>query len=336
MKLLSPIQNDNDLVNKKYVDDKVVEVGAPILDVDSLPTITDDNKNKILRYDGKLYYARPVYENKHIEVGDNLSGATLINTWPNEGESIWDLYGSPWLDVSVTAQTYLNFIETDAGKWIQYWRGGATKTQDFVEVYYDQIYLMNGGTVITNEKTIQLSNDFGVVTSVNTSAITTTNPLYNQLFVRVITGYAWCEVSSDVSISTAEPTGNEKIWVDPEEDDIDVEDINIDTNIYIVTGEERKTNIIVDSKIVYVKRINIGSLPNTSSKEIATGVSNVTFFDMRGQIFPPSGNHSPFPYNNPSTGVYGYFNSNNNNIYIYTLSDRSDNTGYIDFYYTKN
>lgn len=104
----------------------------------------------------------------------------------------------------------------------------------------------------------------------------------------------------------------------------------------ITTGEEYATNEYIDGEQVYRKRIYGGYLANSSHIKIPTGTTNVTMIDIKGQIYPPNGNHSPLPYNNPTTGVYLYFNSNENAIYVYSLSDRSSNTFYLDFYYIKN
>ena len=44
-------------------------------------------------------------------------------------------------------------------------------------------------------------------------------------------------------------------------------------DIKITTGQEVKTNEIIDGKRVYKKRINCGNLPNATSKNIATRIN---------------------------------------------------------------
>lgn len=104
----------------------------------------------------------------------------------------------------------------------------------------------------------------------------------------------------------------------------------------VAGGNPIKCGYQVDGKDVYVKRLSVGNLPNVSSKEVDTGVLNANMIDIKGQIIPLTGNQSPFPYNNPNTGVYGYYNGTTGKITVYTLSNRSDNTCYLDFYYTLN
>lgn len=99
-------------------------------------------------------------------------------------------------------------------------------------------------------------------------------------------------------------------------------------------GSPAKCGYKIDNKDVYVVRKSGGYLPDTSSKTVDTGVIGGNLVDIKGQIFPPTGNQSPIPYNSPSTGVYGYYNPTTGLISITTLSNRSDNTFYIDFYFT--
>lgn len=88
----------------------------------------------------------------------------------------------------------------------------------------------------------------------------------------------------------------------------------------------------VDDKDVYVKRIGGGYLPNTSSKQIDTGIIGGNLIDIKGQII--NENQTPIPYANPNTGVFGYYNPSTGMIQIITLSDRSTQLFYIDFYFT--
>ena len=97
-------------------------------------------------------------------------------------------------------------------------------------------------------------------------------------------------------------------------------------------GSPSKCCYKVDDKDVYVKRISGGYLPNTSSKLIDTGIIDGNLIDIKGQII--NGNQTPIPYANPSTGVFGYYTPSTGMIQIMTLSDRSTQLFYIDFYFT--
>lgn len=92
----------------------------------------------------------------------------------------------------------------------------------------------------------------------------------------------------------------------------------------------------INGKPLYRKVIDCGYLLNADVKEVPTGTTDVTMIKMEGVIYPPTGNQSTFPYNNPSTGVYGFFNKSGNKLRIATLSDRSTNTCLIYFYYIKD
>lgn len=218
---------------KYYNGSSWITVGTTsIVDVDSLPEITDDNRNQILRYNNKLYYARPAYIYRKIQVGDNLSGATIKNNWPVTDENIWDITGSPWLDASVsTTQQDVPFIETSTNKTIYYYRGGATETHDYVSIdgVPGYFYEMSGGLVYSNGVEITLPSTFGTVTAINYKS----GILYTQLFIKVISEYIWCEINKEVAVSTTEPTGDEVLWVNPEEDDIDISEL---LPIKIITG----------------------------------------------------------------------------------------------------
>lgn len=111
----------------------------------------------------------------------------------------------------------------------------------------------------------------------------------------------------------------------------------IDPNSYS-TEEKWTGGYWVDGKKIYKKSIFFGSLPNTSSKTVAHGISNLKYcIDLVGvattadyslQLKLPwvSGGAT----NAVSLSVYG------NNIQIQTGSDRSGMTCYVHIYYTKS
>ncbi|MBQ9023820.1 MAG: hypothetical protein IJ105_01210 [Bacilli bacterium] len=133
------------------------------------------------------------------------------------------------------------------------------------------------------------------------------------------------------------PTIENSLDSDSTEDVPSVHAVKERTHEDITTdGSPVKCGYKVDNKDVYVLRKNGGYLPNNSSKTVDTGIIGGNLIDIKGQIYPPTGNQSPIPYNSPTTGVYGYYNPTTGLISITTLSDRSNNTFYIDFYFTYN
>ena len=50
-----------------------------------------------------------------------------------------------------------------------------------------------------------------------------------------------------------------------------------DIDVKVLTGQEVKTNEIIDGKRVYKKRINCGNLPNATSKYVNTRINRYNF-----------------------------------------------------------
>lgn len=57
-----------------------------------------------------------------------------------------------------------------------------------------------------------------------------------------------------------------------------------DIDVKVLTGQEVKTNEIIDGKRVYKKRINCGRGPNNGIRSVATGLFNVTYLKIEGTI----------------------------------------------------
>lgn len=110
-------------------------------------------------------------------------------------------------------------------------------------------------------------------------------------------------------------------------------DNKLKTNI--VAGQEVATNEYEGGKQVFIKKIDIGSLPNAARKIVETGLTNVKVTKLHG-IARDSSIQIPLPF------VYTELPSCigvmfvNGNIYINTGSDRTGLTGEITIYYTKN
>ena len=110
---------------------------------------------------------------------------------------------------------------------------------------------------------------------------------------------------------------------------------------YITTGSEVATNEYVDGKQVYVKRINCGNLPNTTTKTIATGLTmtSITVIKIIGACKTSAGITFPLPFlgiaDNKSGDIPVYIAADGN-LTIKAYTNRSELAGYVNIYYTKN
>ena len=110
-------------------------------------------------------------------------------------------------------------------------------------------------------------------------------------------------------------------------------DNKLKTNIVI--GQEVATNEYEGGKQVFIKKIDIGSLPNAARKIVETGLTNVKVTKLHG-IARDSSIQIPLPF------VYTELPSCigvmfvNGSLYINTGSDRTGLTGEITIHYTKN
>ena len=92
----------------------------------------------------------------------------------------------------------------------------------------------------------------------------------------------------------------------------------------------------IDGKPLYRKTINIGALPDTTTKEISHNIANISTitkvygFATTGQTFYPL----PFVYD-VTTKTIGLY-ANVTKIFVWTGNDRSSFTGYVTLEYTKN
>lgn len=110
-------------------------------------------------------------------------------------------------------------------------------------------------------------------------------------------------------------------------------DNKLKTNIVI--GQEVATNEYEGGKQVFIKKIDIGSLPNAARKIVETGLTNVKVTKLHG-IARDSSIQIPLPF------VYTELPSCigvmfvNGSLYINTGNDRTGLTGEITIHYTKN
>jgi hypothetical protein len=117
------------------------------------------------------------------------------------------------------------------------------------------------------------------------------------------------------------------------------EKINEKIDQHIITGQEFATNEFIDGKQVYRKRINIGNLPNSDTKDVETGLSNVNPIKIEGMAYRSADNvFFPLPYVDTfsvGNNIAMNFQASLSKIRIVTGTDRTALTGYIDLYYTK-
>lgn len=102
----------------------------------------------------------------------------------------------------------------------------------------------------------------------------------------------------------------------------------------IQTGEENSTNEYIDGKQIYQKRLDLGNLPNNSSKTVNPELSSNTQI----QYFRCFAKHNTQESvaDVPSTLGQVLYTGLNKMITINTTTDRSEWHAYIDLYYTKN
>lgn len=116
-------------------------------------------------------------------------------------------------------------------------------------------------------------------------------------------------------------------------------DNKIKTNI--VTGQEVVTNEYIDGKQVFVKRINLGTLPNSNTLILATGIPSTSIITKYDAMAYASNYTITLPDVAPSNlnlMARITFEAINSvwNVKIITGFDRSNYTGYVNIYYTKN
>ena len=118
----------------------------------------------------------------------------------------------------------------------------------------------------------------------------------------------------------------------------DIEEIK-DAEVYS-TSEVKTSKIWIDGKSIYRKVIDIGALPDTTQKAIASGVDFSTAFlvKMYGVCKHSSSNVCfALPFSNPATLGYSIMLNidNQNNVVVTAGTDRTEYTGYVIIEYTK-
>lgn len=116
-------------------------------------------------------------------------------------------------------------------------------------------------------------------------------------------------------------------------------DNKLKTNIK--TGQEVATNEYIDDKQVFVKRINLGNLPNANTLILATGIPSTSIITKLDAMAYASNYTITLPDVAPSNLnmiARITFEAINSvwNVKITTGIDRSNYIGYANIYYTKN
>ena len=110
-----------------------------------------------------------------------------------------------------------------------------------------------------------------------------------------------------------------------------------DLQINIVTGTEKTTNMTLGGKQVYVKRIDCGNAPsNTTTKHVSHNLSNVTFVKIEGIAIDTSGIVYPLPFAFPDSDRISIWLESSGSISIKAWADKSTFHCYVDLYYIKN
>ena len=104
---------------------------------------------------------------------------------------------------------------------------------------------------------------------------------------------------------------------------------------------EQKVGIWASGDPIYRKVIDVGTLPNGTTKSVSTGlnITSVTPIFLSGYALKTTGEYAcmPLPFTTDTNPVYVGYTSTNNiwNIKITTSSNRSSFNGYIVLEYIK-
>lgn len=136
-------------------------------------------------------------------------------------------------------------------------------------------------------------------------------------------------------VASASTLGGVKIG-----DNMDIDENGVLTHKVVnYSASEQETGIKwIDGKTVYSKTINFGALPNSTTKNVAHGISNLGLVvDFSGVAFAVNGNQiAPLPYAGASEWTTE-INITDTNISIKTQRDLSGlNDSYITLMYTKS
>ena len=236
-----------------------------ILDVDSLPEITNANRNQIVRYNGKLYSVSNKYTGtaQDLSVGADLSSAKLVLSFPN------NLYANGYSGVG-----NLTFITTE-GSAISSYNGSSNNYMCCISIgthglYGSQIYSANTNTkeVYTNMKSYIMPSNAGKITELKDLSAVQNTGFYVDLtpYIKYIPATeAWICIDNEIAVGESEPVGQEKLWIDGVDGEIETEDVDItqkvteeiekQTKLEVISNTEVATSEYIDGKRVYIKQL---------------------------------------------------------------------------------
>lgn len=104
----------------------------------------------------------------------------------------------------------------------------------------------------------------------------------------------------------------------------------------LITQQVTETKETIDGEKVYVKVINIGTLPNATRKIVSTGLDGgINVIDLKGMA-KGSDITIPLPFVYPELANCISLMFVDGDIYINTGSNRTNLTGTVEIYYTIN
>ena len=123
---------------------------------------------------------------------------------------------------------------------------------------------------------------------------------------------------------------------------LNAENLNNNFN-YLDEKNNYSTNEIVvgkwiNNKPLYRKVVNIGNLPNATTKSVSTGISNLDYVTKLYGIANASNGFITLNDTYPGDATYDtrlFYNKTNGTIDIITAFDRSSYSGYVVVEYTK-
>lgn len=260
------------IINKQKLYGIKVDSIPSIVDVDSLPEITNDNRNRIIRYNGKLYSVSNKYTGtaQDLSIGADLSSAKLVLSFPDT------LYSSGY-----SGAGNLTFVTTE-GSAISSYNGSSNNYMCCISIgthglYGSQIYSANTNTkeVYTNMKSYIMPSNAGKITELKDLSAVLDTGFYVDLtpYIKYVPATeAWICTDNEIAIGESEPTGQEKLWIDGEieTEDVDItqkvtEEIEKQTKLEVIPNTEIATNEYIDGKRVYIKQLEFTDTFNSAS-----------------------------------------------------------------------
>lgn len=257
----------------------------------------------------------------------------------SRNDSLQDTYSSDYLNRIIPDTQDLGEIVVDdiscknkfnkysilKGYELQSTDGSATANpdwfvSDYIEVEPNEIYSLSGNRTLgtTNAFYDANKNYLGYVSVLKGTITSLANTKYMRLNGRLN------ELENDIQLEKG-PVATD--YVEHKEF----------SNKQVYSTSEQVIGTWIDGKPLYRKTINIGNLPNTTTKDYPTGLSNIFVIKIDG--FCTDGTQM-FPMNNANPSSINYqiqlwFAYGDSVIKVQTGSDRSGYIGYVTLEYTK-